>query len=141
MDLQLVYGITLNVHMDHHQGLGDLCSFLQWGGAIPPLQRPQPLPAHPVWASSLPVCLFCPIKSKELKWLLTKHSQEDIAQHTVEKSELAEATIVTKSLLDLLVNKYGLVVNILHNILWRWDERVSAIHLKRDHNGVSAVVG
>jgi len=55
---------------------------------------------------------------KELKKLLAKHGQADIAAFMVEKAELVEACVdfVTKSLPDLLSDKYDLVANITHNI-------------------------
>ena len=58
-----------------------------------------------------------PIQVKELKNLLSKHGREDIAKQMVEKSELIEATIdfVTRSLPDLLADKYDLVANITHH--------------------------
>jgi U4/U6.U5 tri-snRNP-associated protein 2 len=53
---------------------------------------------------------------KQLKSLLSKHGRQDIAAKALEKSELVEATIdfVTKSLPDLLADKYNLVANITH---------------------------
>jgi hypothetical protein len=53
---------------------------------------------------------------KQLKALLTKYGRDDIAKHAVEKSDLLDATInfVTKSLPDLLADKYDLVANITH---------------------------
>ena len=55
---------------------------------------------------------------KDLKKLLAKHGQSDIAQSMVEKSELVEACVdfVTKSLPDMLADKYDLVANITHHI-------------------------
>jgi len=54
---------------------------------------------------------------KDLKSLLLKHGRSDIAKNMVEKTELVEATLnfVTKSLPDLLADKYNLVANITHN--------------------------
>lgn len=53
---------------------------------------------------------------KSLKELLTKYGREDIANHSIEKSELVEAAVnfVTTSLPDLLADKYDLVANITH---------------------------
>jgi U4/U6.U5 tri-snRNP-associated protein 2 len=47
---------------------------------------------------------------------LQKYGRADIAKHAVEKAELLEATVdfVTKSLPDLLADKYDLVANITH---------------------------
>ena len=55
---------------------------------------------------------------KDLKKLLAKHGRSDIAQSMVEKSELVEACVdfVTKSLPDMLADKYDLVANITHHI-------------------------
>lgn len=54
---------------------------------------------------------------KQLKALLTKHGRADIAENHIDKAELVEATLdfVTKSLPDLLADKYDLVANITHN--------------------------
>ena len=54
---------------------------------------------------------------KELKALLSKHGRSDVAKNIVEKTDLVEATLdfVTKSLPDLLADKYNLVANITHN--------------------------
>ena len=51
-----------------------------------------------------------------MRELLTKYGRADIAKHAVEKSELVEAVVdfVTKSLPDLLADKYDLVANITH---------------------------
>jgi U4/U6.U5 tri-snRNP-associated protein 2 len=51
-----------------------------------------------------------------LKALLAKHGRQDVAAKALEKSELVEATLdfVTKSLPDLLADKYDLVANITH---------------------------
>lgn len=53
---------------------------------------------------------------KQLKALLSNYGRHDIAAGAIEKSELVEATInfVTKSLPDLLADKYDLVANITH---------------------------
>ena len=53
----------------------------------------------------------------ELKALLAKHGRSDVAQNIVEKSELVEVTLdfVTKSLPDMLADKYDLVANITHD--------------------------
>lgn len=53
---------------------------------------------------------------KQLKALLSKYGRQDIAASALEKSELVEATLnfVTKSLPDLLADKYDLVANITH---------------------------
>lgn len=53
---------------------------------------------------------------KSLKELLAKYGRSDIAKSAVEKSELVESTVdfVTKSLPDLLDDKYDLVANVTH---------------------------
>ncbi|VEU34691.1 unnamed protein product [Pseudo-nitzschia multistriata] len=53
----------------------------------------------------------------ELRALLNEHGREDLSAHALEKSELVEAAVdfVTKSLPDLLADKYDLVANITHN--------------------------
>lgn len=53
---------------------------------------------------------------KELKALLNKYGRKDIASNAIEKKELMEATVnfVSKSLPDLLADKYDLVANITH---------------------------
>lgn len=58
------------------------------------------------------------MSSKELKQLLTKHGQSDLANHAIERTELLESCIdfVTTSLPDLLLDKYDLVANITHDI-------------------------
>ena len=55
---------------------------------------------------------------KELKKLLASHGRADIAQSSVEKAELVTACVdfVTKSLPDMLADKYDLVANITHHI-------------------------
>ncbi len=54
---------------------------------------------------------------KELRKLLIKHGRSEVAQHALERTELIEAAIdfVTKSLPDLLADKYDLVANITHD--------------------------
>ena len=49
--------------------------------------------------------------------MLKKHGQDAIANNAVEKSELVQATVdfVTKSLPDMLADKYDLVANITHD--------------------------
>ena len=66
------------------------------------------------WRQTLSLFLYPQIK--ELKALLTKYGQKDIAEGAVEKKELIDATLdfVTKSLPDLLMDKYDLVANITH---------------------------
>jgi len=53
---------------------------------------------------------------KELKRLLKNYGRSDIAESVVEKDELVTATVdfVTRSLPDLLSDKYDLVANITH---------------------------
>ena len=53
---------------------------------------------------------------KALKSLLKKHGQEHLAKSAVEKADLVDATLdfVTKSLPDLLADKYDLLANITH---------------------------
>jgi len=55
---------------------------------------------------------------KQLKALLTKHHCADLAQNTIEKSELITTckNFITSSLPDLLAHKYDLVANITHTI-------------------------
>lgn len=52
-----------------------------------------------------------------MKSLLIKYGREDIAEHALEKSDLLEKTLdfVTKSLPDMLADKYDLVANITHD--------------------------
>lgn len=54
---------------------------------------------------------------KELRALLKKYGRDDIAHHAVEKSDLTEAAVnfVSKSLGDLLTDKYDLVANVTHD--------------------------
>ena len=56
------------------------------------------------------------LQIKDLKALLIKHGREDLLKGSVEKSELVQETVdfVTKSLPDLLADKYDLVANITH---------------------------
>lgn len=58
-----------------------------------------------------------PKQIKQLKQLLSKHGQSDLVKNVVEKSELVQIAIdfVTKSLPDLLADKYNLVANITHD--------------------------
>lgn len=51
-----------------------------------------------------------------MKELLKSYGEEGLAKHAIEKSELLDATInfVTKSLPDMLSDKYDLVANITH---------------------------
>jgi hypothetical protein len=53
---------------------------------------------------------------KDLKALLVKYGRKDIADGAIEKSDLVTATVdfCTKSLPDLLADKYDLVANITH---------------------------
>ena len=56
------------------------------------------------------------LQIKELKSLLFKFGRQDLANHAVERQELVDAAIdfVSKSLPDLLAEKYDLVANITH---------------------------
>ena len=53
---------------------------------------------------------------KELKEFLTKHGREDLMTASLEKTELMDLAVdfITKSLPDLLSDKYDLVANITH---------------------------
>jgi hypothetical protein len=48
---------------------------------------------------------------------LAQHGRDDLSQNVIEKAELVEKTIyfVTKSLPDMLADKYDLVANITHD--------------------------
>jgi len=62
------------------------------------------------------VCIIY-VQTKELKELLKKYGRGDIADTAVEKRDLVECTIdfVSKSLPDLIADKYDLVANITHD--------------------------
>ena len=59
---------------------------------------------------------FVHLQVKALKDLLSKYGRGDIAKNAVEKSELVQSAVdfVTKSLPELLADKYDLVANITH---------------------------
>jgi U4/U6.U5 tri-snRNP-associated protein 2 len=56
------------------------------------------------------------VQIEELKLLLKTHGRDDIANGAVEKRDLVESAVdvVTKSLPDMLTEKYDLVANITH---------------------------
>jgi U4/U6.U5 tri-snRNP-associated protein 2 len=59
---------------------------------------------------------FLLLQVKELKDLLSRYGRGDVARNAIEKKELVESAVdfVTKSLPELLADKYDLVANITH---------------------------
>ena len=61
---------------------------------------------------------ICPNQVKELKELLSIHGRSDLASGAMEKNELVNICVdfVSKSLPDMLSEKYDLIANISHVI-------------------------